>query len=147
MKTFEELVKNNYHLSCKELDDFFDSLEPVNMNIFSGEWKAEYLFTKEGTGSWWEFFTKHIPIIRVYSKIFLDKNNVNALVYNLFCFKFNFPGSHAFLQQMEFRNKISTSMIYNHVPMVDHFRMVNENTLMGIMTTGSKLNLYFYIKK
>ena len=46
MKTFEELVKNNYHLSCKELDDFFDSLLTfflVNgrLNIFSQKKELE----------------------------------------------------------------------------------------------------------
>ena len=147
METFEKLVKRNYHLSCKELDDFFATLEPININMLTNEWKVEYLFTKEGTGSYWEIITKTIPFFRVYSKQFLNKNNVNAWVYKFFGIKFHCGIAKAFLKEITFRNKKSVSMIYKNMQMIDHFRKIDENTIMGIMETNNQLNLYFYLKK
>lgn len=51
------------------------------------------------------------------------------------------------LRTIKFRDKISTSMIYNFLPMIDNFRKVDENTVMGITEVKGETSVYFYLKK
>ncbi|MFH1455007.1 MAG: DUF4334 domain-containing protein [bacterium] len=146
MEKFEKIISQKEKISYKELDEFFASLEPIKIDEMIGEWKIGYFFT-DGIGSKWEIFIRNFPIIRPYSKKFLDQNNVKAWVYRFFGIKFSIPGASAILRKVEFRNKVSTSMIYNYLPMIDNFRKVDDNTVMGIMETKGKVSLYFYFKK
>jgi hypothetical protein len=143
----KNLVSRNRNLSCSELDDFFSTLDSVEIGLLLGEWKIGYLFTKEGTGSFFETITKGFPVFRLYSKRFITKDKVQAWIYDFFGFKFIVPFTDAFLQEIEFRGKISTSLVYKHLPMTDFLRKIDNNTVMGIMKTRDKLNLYFYLEK
>lgn len=143
---FEKFVSQNDNLSRKELDDFFTDLESITTDEMIDEWRVGYLFTKEKTGSKWEAFIRNIPI-RLYSKKFLDRNNVKAWIYRFFGIKFSIPGTGAILRKIEFRNKISTSMVYNYLPMIDNFRKLDDNTVMGIMEVKGKVSVYFYLKR
>ena len=64
-----------------------------------------------------------------------------------FGIKFSVPGTSAILRKIEFRNKISTSMVYNYLPMIDNFRKLDDNTVMGIMEEKGKVSVYFYLKR
>ena len=110
-----------------------------------GEWQVGYLFT-EGTGSKFETFLRYLPI-KLYGKRFLSKNKVQAWVFSLFGIKFGFPGATSILETIDYRNKVSTSMIYNYLPMIDHFRKVDNSAVMGIMEIKRNLSVYFYLRK
>ncbi len=142
----EEIISQKREASCKELDELFAGLGPVTADEIMGEWRVGFLFTKEGTGSKWETLVRHSPV-RLYGKRFLNMNNVKAWVFRVLGIKFGFPGTSAVLRKMEFRNKISVSMIYNHLPLIDHFRKLNEKIILGIMETRGKLCVYFYLYK
>lgn len=57
------------------------------------------------------------------------------------------PMTGTILRTIKFRDKISTSMIYNFLPMIDNFRKVDENTVMGITEVKGETSVYFYLKK
>ncbi len=38
-------------------------------------------------------------------------------------------------------------MIYNYLPIIDHFRKIDDNTLLGAMGYKGKVVLYFYLFK
>ena len=145
MEEFGQIIQNR-QTSRKKLDDLFANLEPVVMDKMTGEWRVKYLFTKEGTGSKWETLAKYSPI-GFYSKKFLDKDNVKAWIFRIFGIKFSTPYTSAVLKKIEFMDKISVSMVYNYLPMIDNFRKIDEDTIMGIMETKGKVGIYFYLKK
>ncbi|MCU0849591.1 MAG: DUF4334 domain-containing protein [Spirochaetes bacterium] len=139
---FEKIVHRNNAVLCKELDELFEELQPITIDEMMGKWRVGYIFT-EGTGSKFEKILKYLP--RLYGKSYMSKNKVNAWVFSFFGIKFGFPGATAILETVVYRNKISTAMIYNFLPIIDHFRKVNARTLMGIMEIKGKVSVYFYI--
>ena len=142
---FEKIIHKAGVLSCKELDELFAELQPVTADEMIGEWQVGYLFT-EGTGSKFETFLRYLPI-KLYGKRFLSKNKVQAWVFSLFGIKFGFPGATSILETIDYRNKVSTSMIYNYLPMIDHFRKIDNSAVMGIMEIKGNLSVYFYLRK
>jgi len=142
---FDQIIQKKSGILCKELDNIFNELEPITMAEMIGEWRVGYFFT-EGTGSKFETFLKYCPI-KLYGKRFLSKNKVQAWVFSLFGIKFGFPGTTAVLETINFRSKTSISMIYNYLPMIDHFRKVDNYNAMGIMEIKGNLSVYFYLRR
>ncbi|KAL2699437.1 hypothetical protein AAEP93_009412 [Penicillium crustosum] len=57
---------------------------------------------------------------------------------------------HAVLREVRFRELVSTAMIYDKHPIIDHFRYVNDNLIAGAMDTsslGDAGTYYFYLYK
>jgi hypothetical protein len=142
---FNDIIQKIDTHSIKALDIMFAGLQPVAVDEMVGEWRVGYLFT-EGTGSKWETLIKYSPI-KLYSKKFVDKDNVKAWIFRIFGIKFGVPLTSAVLRMVNFRDKVSASMIYNYLPMIDTFRKVDEKTIMGIMEVKGKVSVYFYLTR
>lgn len=142
---FEQIIRKQGMLSCKELDELFAELQPVTIDELIGEWQVGYLFT-EGTGSKFETLLKYLPV-KLYGKRFFSKNKVQAWVFSFFGIKFGFPGATSILETIDYRGKVSTSMIYNYLPIIDHFRKIDNSVIMGIMEIKGNLCVYFYLRK
>ncbi|MFH1188117.1 MAG: DUF4334 domain-containing protein, partial [bacterium] len=94
-----------------------------------------------------EFFLKDFILFKWHGKNFLTDNNVKALVYSFVGIKFNLPFGMAVLRKIEFKGKLSTSMIYNYFPIIDNFRKVDDNIVMGVMDIKGKVAMFFYLKR
>jgi Domain of unknown function (DUF4334) len=55
--------------------------------------------------------------------------------------------SQARLRMMEYRGKVSATMIYDYLPINDSFRKVDENTVLGIMDFKNSLQPFFFVLK
>ena len=57
----------------------------------------------------------------------------------------------ASLWMVGFRGEVTASMVYDGQPVIDHFKRVDENTLMGIMNGKTSLvrdrHFYFYLQR
>lgn len=59
---------------------------------------------------------------------------------------------HAQLRELKFNGVVSTSLIFDCYPIIDHFRRVSDNTLMALLEAKEK-NLkdagpyYFWVRK
>ncbi|WP_230329767.1 DUF4334 domain-containing protein [Nocardia aurantiaca] len=49
------------------------------------------------------------------------------------------------LRNLEFRGKTSAAMIYDDLPIIDIFRRVDENTLLGVMDKRGLNEPYFFV--
>jgi hypothetical protein len=117
--------------------------EITNTEIL-GEWKGGYITS----GSVIDLSLKNYGFYGWIGKHYLTEDKVKALMHQFFGLKFNFPViGNARIREIRFRGKVSTGMIYNHLPIIDHFRRVDENTLMGAMDLKGKIVLYFYLYK
>lgn len=144
MKTFENLVSQKGKISRQELDEFFAQLELVAIDEMMGEWQGGYFYTGK---SKIEFLLKDFILMKWYGKTFFNPDKVSALVFSFLGIKFNLFFGTAVLRNLKFRDKISTSMIYNYLPIIDNFRKIDQNTVMGIMEIKGKISLYFYLKR
>lgn len=49
------------------------------------------------------------------------------------------------LRNMEHRGVVSAAMIYDHLPIIDLFRAIDDNTLLGLMDLRSEERPYFFV--
>lgn len=126
---FDELRSRDAINDEKELLGFFDSLPEVKVSEILSKWKGGDF----KTGHWGN---AALSEMKWYGKWFKSKLES----YPLVCF--NDDGKlfsnhimkgEASLWEVEFRGKTSATMIYDGVPIFDHFRKVDDNTLFGIM--------------
>jgi len=55
--------------------------------------------------------------------------------------------SQARMRMMEYRGKVSATMIYDYLPINDSFRKVDDNTVLGIMDFKNFPKPFFFILK
>ncbi|MBU4480383.1 DUF4334 domain-containing protein [Patescibacteria group bacterium] len=128
----------------ENLDLYFENLEVVDFDDVTGKWRGGLFYVDY----WREFFLKKIPFVKWWGKEFYETKKVDALIFSFFGLKFklSFFGS-AILEKIEFRNKTSVAIVYNHLPIIDNLRKIDENTLMGILELSGEIKIYFYLKK
>jgi len=139
---FEQFKTSKTKMDFNTLEAFFDSLPEITNQEILGEWKGGYI--KSGTII--DLSLRDYGIWGWIGKHYHSEDKVHALMHKFFGLKFNIPviGS-ARIREIRFRGKVSTGMIYNHLPIIDHFRRVDEKTLMGAMDLKGKIVLYFYL--
>ncbi|WP_132992881.1 DUF4334 domain-containing protein [Gordonia zhaorongruii] len=49
------------------------------------------------------------------------------------------------LRQVEYRGKVSTAMVYDQLAVIDHFRLFDEDTLLGAMDLRNSPRPYFFL--
>lgn len=144
-----ERGKTNTDEACR----LFDALEPVEPEVMFGTWKGRDFFTGHPLDGWLERSGW-------YGKAFYSTEHVDPLLFNT-PFGKPFP-LHPFppglignlllgakgsarLRKMEWRGKTSAVMIYDQLPIHDHFRKVNEDVLLGMMDWKGMVQPYFFL--
>ena len=49
------------------------------------------------------------------------------------------------LRDIEYRGVVSAAMVYDHLPIIDHFRRVDDETLLGVMDMRGLSEPYFFV--
>lgn len=140
---FEELKAQKERHKRPDLDAFFDELEPVAIETMTGSWHGGVF----PTGSAVEILLKDFGVIKWHGKRFDSADRVQALVGKTLGIKMSFPLGTAVLRRVEFRSKVSTAMIYDRRPIIDHFRQIDDNAVMGVMDEKGKIEVYFYLER
>ena len=140
---FEELKSQRQRHARSDLDSFFDSLEPVSIEAMTGSWKGGVF----PTGSPVELLLKDFGVVKWHGKRFDGADQVQALVGKTFGFTMSFPLGTAVLRRVEFRGEVSAAMIYDRRPIIDHFRWIDDDAVMGIMDEKGKIEVYFYLER
>lgn len=147
-KRFADLVAVTGVVDDAELDAVWAALETLRPEEMFGAWKGG------------EFTTGH-PVNGMlrkagwYGKTFVSRTDVQPLVCHgedgkLFSDK-KLGKGEASLWAIEFRGEVTASMVYDGQPVIDHFKRVDANTVMGIMNgKGGVVDgryLYFYLER
>ncbi|MFF3735398.1 DUF4334 domain-containing protein [Streptomyces sp. NPDC002476] len=127
---FAELRKQEGRISAAELDEIWAALDTVRPEEILGEWKGG------------EFDTGHplngqLEQIRWYGKRFVSVKDVKPLLCRddqgeLFS-NIELGKGESSLWNVEFRGEVTATMVYDGQPIFDHFKRVDDTTLMGIM--------------
>lgn len=130
-------------VSMADLEAFFDTLPAVAPEAMIGEWLGGVF----PTGGIYEFLLRPKPVARWYGKRFRSENRVDALMCRIFGITIRLPLGRARLRKVEYRGVVSTAMIYDRLPIIDHFRAIDDDTLMGLMETRGKRGAGFYLTR
>ena len=153
VEAFEHYKNQQFIENDSRLLELFDQLDPVSCDEIYSRW---------GGGS---FKTSHWAVqtltdLKWYGKWFQTKMNCAPLI----CFNEEGDlfsnqifGGEGILWMAEFRDKVSATLSYDSQPIFNHFRRVDENTLMGLMQEKRMLTgieivpedpyFYFYLRR
>ncbi|NEQ50601.1 MAG: DUF4334 domain-containing protein [Leptolyngbya sp. SIO3F4] len=151
----------------------FDSLEPVNLDFMLGRWQGSGLHTDHPmdglleASNWYGkefinpetvhpllFLTPQREIIKVAPqpiamkwglKIPGLKSDFMQPLLGITTSLLKTEESQARLRMMEYRGKVSATMIYDYLPINDSFRKVDDNTVLGIMDYKESPQPFFFI--
>ena len=150
----------------------FDALEPVNLDFMLGRWQGSGLHTDHPMDGLLEmsnwYGKEFVDPENVHPLLFLDSQErifkvaPNATMMN-WILKFPIPKnnslkpllmltnsllktekSQARLRSIEYRGKVSATMIYDYLPINDYFRKVDDNTVLGIMDLKNSPQPFFF---
>ncbi|WP_213803329.1 DUF4334 domain-containing protein [Granulicella sp. dw_53] len=153
VERFQELKKQHVVADDIALSNLFDSLEPVTCEEIRSKWRGGGF----DTGHW---LLQVLVDMKWYGKWLVSKLDAKPLI----CFdeKGNLSSSQAMngeasLWMMEFRGKVSATVVYDGVPMFGHLRKVDDNTLLGVVNGKTLPNgqevvqdgrhQYFYLER
>ena len=159
--------------STEEALKLFDELDTLDLEFMIGRWKGSGFHTNHPLDGlleaidWYgkEFITSDC----VHPLLFLDSNNkifkvapnstltklslrfpvtpYKALkpLFNLTSLMLKTEESQARIRMMEYRQKISATMIYDRLPIHDIFRKVNDSTVLGLMDFKGMEQPFFFV--
>jgi len=150
-RRFEELRAHDGVLPVQAVAEVYDALEAVHYDNILGRWKGADIETGH-------FMARDARAARWYGKIFNSRWDARPLVCydedgNLYANTPLIGGAGASLWMVEFRGLVSAALVFDALPMVDHFRKVDDRTLMGVTDGRPELVLdngehsYFWLER
>ena len=147
-KKFIEFKDRADAISDAELDDYWATLAPATIDRMIGEWKGG------------EFRTGHkmngqLEKAGWFGKSFKSASDVQPLgCIDADGKKFSNKAmgkGEASLWLEDFRGEVTATMVYDGQPVHDHFKEIDDNTVMGIMNGKGVLDngryYYFYLER
>ncbi|MCZ8048963.1 MAG: DUF4334 domain-containing protein [Microcystis aeruginosa K13-05] len=153
----------------------FDALDPVSLDFMLGRWQGSGLQTNHPMDGLLEasnwYGKEFVDTENVHPLLFLDgqgkifkvapnptamnwivklpilKNNSLKPLLMLTNSLLKTETSQARLRMMEYRGKVSATMIYDYLPINDSFRKVDDNTVLGIMDFKNSPQPFFFVLK
>jgi hypothetical protein len=144
---FDDLRRRTELIPYAELENFWTTLEPVTIDFMIGEWKGGDLVTgHRGEGflgdSWFGTTFKSAtdvqPIVCVDDRgnKFSDTELMNG---------------EASLWMEEFRGEVTATMVYDGMPIHDHFKKVDDNAVIAATNGKGALDngryFFFYLER
>lgn len=133
-----QMIKTGQAYTTEEIMPLYDQLEPVDIDFMIGTWKGG----KFDAG-------KSPDPINWYGKRFNSANDAEPLLARKpdgSIYSFDKWGM-AQLREVKFRGKVSASLIYDNKPIMDYFRKIDDNTLIGLGEMKGNLTFFFYLTR
>ena len=177
MNTLEKLntTLENGGASTEEALKFFDELESVNLEFMIGRWQGYEFPTNHPMdgllkASGW-YGKEFVDAEFVHPLLFSDGNNnifkvepspiamnlglsLSGLknkamkpILTLMNLMLKTEKSQARIRMMEYRQKVSATMIYDNLPINDIFRKIDDNTVLGLMDFKGVPQPFFFVLK
>ena len=165
----EKLLKEK-KATTNEAITIFDRLEPVTLEFMLGQWKGFEIKTGhpidgllEPSGWYGKLFENpenvHPLLIntlnekRLYAVnpryiplgINFPKNNMLKFFMAILKPILKTKKSKARMRMIEYRGKLTGTMVYDEKGIFDHFAKINENTMLGVMDLKGAVNPYFFV--
>ena len=150
----------------------FDSLEPVSLDFMLGRWRGSEINTGHpmdgllGLANWYgkEFVSAECVHPLLFSdssgEVFkvapnaqmmkfalglsVPKNDLVKTAATLLTSLLKTEASQARLRMMEHRGQLSATMLYDHLPINDVFKKVDEHTVFGLMDYKASQQPFFF---
>ncbi|GAA6134310.1 hypothetical protein NBRC116188_10990 [Oceaniserpentilla sp. 4NH20-0058] len=133
-----EIINSGKSHTTNELMPLFLDLEPIKPEAMFGQWKGG------------KFDGGKPDVINWYGKRFVSREYVEPLLVTAADGSvqvFDKLGS-ARLREMVFGDVVSTGLIYDNQPILDYFRKINDDLIIGYgETKGDTPDFFFYLAR
>ncbi len=173
MKVNKKLIAG--HATTQEALDIFDLLEPVDAGFMIGNWKGEGFQTNhylDGLLEAYHWYGKRFEnpedvhplvfstlsggvayvnpafmkqLLNLSDRIPIPKSTALGRLFQAVMPLFTTSKSRARLRMTYYRGKYSATMVYDHLPINDIFRKIDENTVFGVMDLKGMKKPFFFI--
>ncbi|WP_165831369.1 DUF4334 domain-containing protein [Abyssibacter profundi] len=137
--TFKTLIKSGEAVAEDRLMSLYDELEPVDLDFMLGQW----------SGGKFDGGAEPDPI-NWYGKRFDSRDHVEPLLAHApdgSIYAFDKLGA-ARMRMIEFRGAVTASLIYDKQPIMDYFRKVDDDTVIGAGEVKGKPGyMFFYLQR
>ncbi|WP_316751508.1 DUF4334 domain-containing protein [Pedobacter gandavensis] len=164
----QEALKSR-KISSEEATRLFDNLEPVSIEFMLGRWKGEELYTGNPAdgilettgwaGKTFENAENVFPLVFFTDSSKTETFNVDPLIAMSPDMATKYAGktlgeirevvetqaSKARLRMVEFKGKVSATMIYDNLPINDIFRKIDDNMVIGVMDFKGGDQPYYFL--
>lgn len=134
----KEMIANGDKVyKTEEILPYYDQLDPVGQDFMLGTWKGG------------KFDGGKPDAINWYGKRFNSRDDVEPLLAQKpdgTVYSFDMWGM-AYMRDVLYRDKVSATLIYNKKPILDYFRKVDDDTLLGLGEAQGKVTFFFYLKR
>jgi hypothetical protein len=140
---FQTFLDTSEKLTPAALLEYYDSLAPVTIEFMLGDWEGG-VFATGHDGE------QQMLLVHWDGKTFHGRDDVDPMITRK-------PGEgrvanpilgKASLRMVEFRGTSTATMIYDKHPILDHFREIADDLVMGIMDRkGDATPLFFYLRR
>ncbi|WP_280357205.1 DUF4334 domain-containing protein [Nocardia otitidiscaviarum] len=146
-ESWQELAARQSGVPVAALDALWAGLPTVRVEDILGEWRGAAFRTGHP-------LCRALDANRWYGKRFHSPERAEPLICraadgSLFS-HLELGGGEATLWQVEFRGEVTATMVYDSRPVFDHFKRLDDNTLMGVMNGRPDLVLangeHFYFR-
>lgn len=131
------MIQNGQAYSTEALMPLYDQLEPVDIDFMLGSWKGG------------KFDGGKPDPINWYGKRFNSAEDAEPLLARKpdgTVYSFDQWGM-ARLREVKFRGKVSATLIYNSKPIMDYFRKIDDNTLLGFGEIKGHEPFFFHLRR
>ncbi|NEO87215.1 MAG: DUF4334 domain-containing protein [Spirulina sp. SIO3F2] len=171
--TFDELLQQPSKTATQALD-LFDRLELVDLEFMLGRWRGDEFPTQHPMDGALRFFNwygkEFCDAETVHPLLFIDTNqNIFKVAPKPFLVSLALPyvahlqhpivkplfwavrpwletqQSQARLRMMRVRDQVSATMIYDHLPIHDTFKKVDDQTVLGMMDMKGMTQPFFFV--
>jgi Domain of unknown function (DUF4334)/GXWXG protein len=123
----------------------YDKLGPVTPDMLIGQWDGGSFDTGHPAH-------KQLAQLKWAGKDFRSVNDVDpVMVYRKDGARVWLSNlGHAQIREVKFRGVVTAAMVYDKQPIIDAFRFIDENTMLGAMDSKLLKNAgvyYFYLKR
>lgn len=140
---FQTFLDTVERLPPAALLEYYDGLAPVTIEFMLGDWDGG-VFTTGHDGE------RQMSLVHWVGKTFHSRDDVDPMITRK-------PGEErvanpilgkATLRMVEFRGRSTATMIYDKHPILDHFRRITDDLVMGVMDRkGDAAPLLFYLRR
>lgn len=169
--SFQSIVQQGRTTTASALE-LFDELEPVGTEFILGRWQGSGFptgHTMDGLLEAMNWYGKEfVSAEQVHPLLFSDGSNIFKVdpnptltnlglnislpkndslkpLYSMMSKLLKTEESKARLRMMEYRGKVSATMIYDYLPINDVFRKVDRDTILGLMDFKGMPEPFFFV--
>ncbi|MDJ0589767.1 MAG: DUF4334 domain-containing protein [Pleurocapsa sp. MO_226.B13] len=171
IESFQTIVQQGKTTTEAALQ-LFDRLEPVDLDFMLGRWKGSGFHTNHQIDGMLEAFNwygkEFISPDCVHPLLFSDGNKIFKVdpnpvamnlglsipipknegikpLYSAMSKMLKTEESKARIRMMEYRGKVSATMIYDYLPIHDVFRKIDNKTVLGLMDYKAMPQPFFFV--